>query len=831
MLLKQFISGKFLLFPVSSYDDAIFLGVVAFFGVFWVINNVKLSKCLQCMCHLLLMAIEIHIWFSMGLSSLIGLHFLRHTLFIFVLVSCWKIAKNLSIEYNRRAIERELLIKWKLNPIEHVEYPRTRFKLLSFNVFLRPPFVNDRGGDKKHERLVEIADMLCRSDLDAVCMQEIFGNFHGRRGALIEILHKYSKFQYFYFPKFSPLKWSIWPYTYFHVIDSGLLICSRFPIIDADTHIFDSAHSDFSEIFVQKAICHAVLDVNGHSVHLFNTHIQAGEETYKGVKEIRLRQTMDAFKFMEKRLKNINRPAHALESDLLAPGRSLKPRGPLLDEMRLLGEEDFDGDDEEAMEGNPIIYNEGIVDFNKIEANKVDIAYDGPDVSLTFSTTANSSIQTPILPLAEKKQDNNHLYVSSKHSYPAATDSSVATTLPPSPEGLSPPSPVSSSISLPPLSVPASQIPCLYPEYHAGSQPSRGDLHTDGILGLGPLIIMAGDLNVCRRTGSEFSLTYNALCCGSQFLSGKDPVSSCRLVPHGLSANVHTTERPSFFLESKDVQESLGEQVVLEWADCFEFFYRHLDPTYIGDLSVSPARELVEENINALRLDYVLALRAVHRIKPVDSLAQQRDDVQGDDGIYFKHGIRNSIEFAETSNTSLKIDEISSSSEDHSEAFKNNLSSSLSLRDKFRSRHKKTKTASPDSSYIKNKMKKEKLSCSKQRSVLDFFFNHLHTSNSQTKSSLKSKMRYINEKTNKNFMIGCERHSYRKSLSVDLLNAASTNDRWKCNSSYVEKFLINEKENEKNKSQNSKSSNILNRISDHYGVVSEFLLSEFDKET
>ena len=62
-------------------------------------------------------------------------------------------------------------------------------------------------------------------------------------------------------------------------IDGGLLIVSRFPIIDSHFHAFTTP-SYLTDCIVKKGLLYAKIDISeagGSFLHLFNTHTQATE--------------------------------------------------------------------------------------------------------------------------------------------------------------------------------------------------------------------------------------------------------------------------------------------------------------------------------------------------------------------------------------------------------------------------------------------------------------------------------------------------------------------------------------------------------------------------
>ncbi len=102
-------------------------------------------------------------------------------------------------------------------------------RLLTYNLFLRPPAIKNPQGDCKDDRL-EIFIRTQLDNFDIICFQEVFSTFCNRRSYLIESARKAG----YQFHAVSPNP------NIFHesVIDGGLLIISRLPIIETRFHAF-----------------------------------------------------------------------------------------------------------------------------------------------------------------------------------------------------------------------------------------------------------------------------------------------------------------------------------------------------------------------------------------------------------------------------------------------------------------------------------------------------------------------------------------------------------------------------------------------------------------
>lgn len=59
-----------------------------------------------------------------------------------------------------------------------------KYKLLTYNIFLRPPLIRNNKNDYKNERLSEFYQVMNRFDI--ICLQEVFGFMNNRKEQLIK---------------------------------------------------------------------------------------------------------------------------------------------------------------------------------------------------------------------------------------------------------------------------------------------------------------------------------------------------------------------------------------------------------------------------------------------------------------------------------------------------------------------------------------------------------------------------------------------------------------------------------------------------------------------
>jgi len=196
--------------------------------------------------------------------------------------------------------------------------PPTTLRILQYNMFLRPAFVNNPGaGDFKDERLDSfIAHALPNYDL--LILQEVFDGINITKCCCIAGRLK----------KKLILAAKVAGYCCHHsgpdpgfgqFLDGGLLILSRFPILDTATHAFLTvgAHGDqlsskgwyvnpsfsssIQHLLTLLLSLHALLDVNGAQLDVFAAHTQASYQyvASKDVERIQRGQVEELAEFIK----------------------------------------------------------------------------------------------------------------------------------------------------------------------------------------------------------------------------------------------------------------------------------------------------------------------------------------------------------------------------------------------------------------------------------------------------------------------------------------------------------------------------------------------------
>lgn len=98
-----------------------------------------------------------------------------------------------------------------------------QIKILTYNILMRPYLIKTNKSDFKSSRLPKLINSIKNHDI--VCFQESFDNFTHRKHSLIKLASKIG-FKYTALPK--PPN-----FTSPYLVDSGLIILSKFPIIDS----------------------------------------------------------------------------------------------------------------------------------------------------------------------------------------------------------------------------------------------------------------------------------------------------------------------------------------------------------------------------------------------------------------------------------------------------------------------------------------------------------------------------------------------------------------------------------------------------------------------
>lgn len=181
--------------------------------------------------------------------------------------------------------------------------PTSGFKnirLLTLNLFLRPPLVKNNQSDHKDAR----AKYFCQNiidNYDVICLQEVFSTMNSRRSQIISSAASKG----FLYSTHAPAPGFFRP----QVIDGGLLILSRFPIEESDFLGFGNGL--FPDLMSYKGILHAKIQIGSKSLHSFTIHSQAtypssSQDTLNLYKEARKEQLKTSVAFIKSKTQSNN---------------------------------------------------------------------------------------------------------------------------------------------------------------------------------------------------------------------------------------------------------------------------------------------------------------------------------------------------------------------------------------------------------------------------------------------------------------------------------------------------------------------------------------------
>ncbi|KAK4522945.1 hypothetical protein GAYE_PCTG32G0835 [Galdieria yellowstonensis] len=208
-------------------------------------------------------------------------------------------------------------------------------RAMTYNVFIRPPGITGAAGDDhKDERLRLLAPRL--ANYDVICFQELFDSFSTRRSALMEAVSLFG----LRFSTYLPRNFFMFPPK---IIDGGVSILSRYPIVETDYIHFRNIVTTTIDSIVGKGVLYARIELPSslssdiHSswnsssfpqgvvysehpvaiekarfLHVFSTHMQAGDRLgYKPEKYhagIRLKQVEEMRDFVLRKTKDDQGP-------------------------------------------------------------------------------------------------------------------------------------------------------------------------------------------------------------------------------------------------------------------------------------------------------------------------------------------------------------------------------------------------------------------------------------------------------------------------------------------------------------------------------------------
>ena len=172
---------------------------------------------------------------------------------------------------------------------------RNSIRLLTYNFFCRPPPVHSNKGDFKDARLNDFIEQL--SSFDIICFQELFTTLNDRKHKMIREGAK-AGLKYYAYSKVP---------SFFskYLVDSGLLILSRYEIIEKDFYEYFITISGDS--VTGKGVLYTKIKINNKFLFLFNTHLQATyyDESQKDIDctvQVRASQTEELINYIYNKL-------------------------------------------------------------------------------------------------------------------------------------------------------------------------------------------------------------------------------------------------------------------------------------------------------------------------------------------------------------------------------------------------------------------------------------------------------------------------------------------------------------------------------------------------
>ncbi|KAJ1852402.1 hypothetical protein GGH12_002705 [Coemansia sp. RSA 1822] len=244
-----------------------------------------------------------------------------------------------------------------------------RLRILTQNMFMRPPLIKNNKSDWKDARLDYFIEHIL-PNYDVVCLQEMFEFASSRRSRLFAAAEKLG-FAY-YVASERQYVWSA-------AIDGGLVILSRFPIVAHESLVYRRGMGpdwipkkgvEYAKIAAQMEGAEATY------VHVFTTHTQAsyGEVviTQPDVKR-RLAQLFEFHEFMERVL-----PAHrdSGEPVVLTGDFNVDSRNHVLTDPKIAYERDVEDGVQTSDEGAGMM--------SVLQGHGIDPQLLGPDNKDTF---------------------------------------------------------------------------------------------------------------------------------------------------------------------------------------------------------------------------------------------------------------------------------------------------------------------------------------------------------------------------------------------------------------------------------------------------------------
>lgn len=153
-------------------------------------------------------------------------------------------------------------------------------KVLTLNLFLRPPGIRTNGSDYKDLRTACFLQQFSAS-YDVLCLQEVFSTLSRRKSFIIATAKEQGFLYSFESPSPNLFRGQL--------TDGGLLILSKFPIVDSDFVTYSDSFGP--DILSSKGAIYVKLHTRLIDLHVFTTHMQSSYLTSDYTEFLRYRIT------------------------------------------------------------------------------------------------------------------------------------------------------------------------------------------------------------------------------------------------------------------------------------------------------------------------------------------------------------------------------------------------------------------------------------------------------------------------------------------------------------------------------------------------------------
>ena len=170
-----------------------------------------------------------------------------------------------------------------------------RIRLLTYNFFCRPPPINTNI-DYKDSRFNDFLDHL--KNFDIICFQELFTTLNDRKHKMIRE-GAIQGLKYYLAP-------NVPSFFSKYLVDSGLLILSRYPIVEHDFYEYFLNIS--GDATTNKGVLYSKIEIKKNKfLFLFNTHLQSSyfddtQENIDSTIKVRTKQTEELINFIYNKL-------------------------------------------------------------------------------------------------------------------------------------------------------------------------------------------------------------------------------------------------------------------------------------------------------------------------------------------------------------------------------------------------------------------------------------------------------------------------------------------------------------------------------------------------